>query len=305
MSAPTGSAPVSPFLAFVSPQDRTRCGSASGWPWGCRWRSSASSSSGAVAHAARTRPARPRAHGRSPARTGCWRNAGLLGVQAFVVLAFALPLLGAARLAFQRPAWTFVSPARPFASKLLAAGADHLCRADRRRIAVDVAQGARLVPPVLNRASPRPTASPTAWPLPLTLLMAAARGVGVPRRAAAGHGGLHPDPHRALRRQRPAVRPCPAPVRPIRSSSSTSPSSAGCSPIRCWSSAASSSAWAPGFANNLLLLAAGPRRPRPAPALPLDRPRHGRDLDRSGRTGRDGAGHRRRRPPDQAPAEEV
>jgi membrane protease YdiL (CAAX protease family) len=120
MSAPTGSAPVSPFLAFVSPQDRSpmRVGLwlALGLPmafFGCVLVVAvASLLDSSLLKAAAAPDRHPFLHaGRD------------LGLVAFVNLGMALPVLGAARLAFQRPAWTFVSPTRPFAPRMMILGA--------------------------------------------------------------------------------------------------------------------------------------------------------------------------------------
>jgi hypothetical protein len=79
---------------------------------------------------------------------------GQLAFVAFLCLAAALPLLGAARLAFQRPAWTFVSPARSFAPDLLAAGALVYVVLTAASVGVDLLAGARLAPPLLDRRQP-------------------------------------------------------------------------------------------------------------------------------------------------------
>lgn len=100
---------------------------------------------------------------------------GVLGVQAFAEIAAALALLGAARLAFQRPAWTFVSPARPFAFKLLAAGLIAYGVLTAAGLGLDLAQGSKLVPPILDLREP--AADRIAYGLvsvPLVLLAAAA-----------------------------------------------------------------------------------------------------------------------------------
>lgn len=78
----------------------------------------------------------------------------ILGVQALAEITAALALIGAARLAFQRPAWTFASPARPFAFKLLAAGLIVYGVLTGIALAVDWAQGTRLIPPVLDLGEP-------------------------------------------------------------------------------------------------------------------------------------------------------
>lgn len=99
----------------------------------------------------------------------------VLGVLALAEIAAAVALLGAARLAFQRPAWTFVSPARPFAFKLLAAGLIVYGVLSAASLALDAAQGVRLVPPILDLSEP--AADRIAYglaSLPLILLAAAA-----------------------------------------------------------------------------------------------------------------------------------
>jgi membrane protease YdiL (CAAX protease family) len=176
MSAPTGSAPVSPFLAFVTPQDRSpmRVGLwlALGLPLAFF---------GFVLVAASAHVLEPGLIDRlqaSGAITGPHRlpfEAAILGVQALAEIAAALALLGAARLAFQRPAWTFVSPARPFAFRLMAAGLVVYGVLTAAALGVDAAQGVRLVPPVLDLGEP--LADRIAYGLaclPLILLAAAA-----------------------------------------------------------------------------------------------------------------------------------
>lgn len=154
MSAPTGLAPVSPFLAFVSPQDRSpmRVGLwlALGLPMAFF---------GFLIVGAAAQVLDPGLLGRveQGAITGPHRllfEAALLGVQAFAEIAAALALLGAARLAFQRPAWTFVSPARPFTFKLLAAGLVVFGLLSAAGLGLDALRGARLAPPILDLHEP-------------------------------------------------------------------------------------------------------------------------------------------------------
>ena len=177
MSASTGSAPVSPFLAFVSPQDRSpmRVGLwlALGLPlafFGVVLIGGASAQLLAPGLLERLQQA--------GTITGPHRllfESAILGVQALAEIAAALALLGAARLAFQRPAWTFVSPARPFTFKLLAAGLVVYGVLTAAALGVDAAQGAHLVPPVLDLGEPaadRITYGLAS--LPLILLAAAA-----------------------------------------------------------------------------------------------------------------------------------
>lgn len=100
----------------------------------------------------------------------------LLGLFSLTELAMAVPLLGAAQLAFQRPAWTFASPARPFAPKLLAWGALIYGVLFTASIGVDVLTGTRLAPPILD--AHQPVADRVVYALaalPLVLLAIAAQ----------------------------------------------------------------------------------------------------------------------------------
>ena len=176
MSAPTGSAPVSPFLAFVSPQDRSpmRVGLwlTLGLPmafFGFAF---------VVLSAHELDPGLLNRVTESGAVAGPHRllsESALLGVQALAEIAAALALLGAARLAFQRPAWTFASPARPFAFKLMAMGLAVYGVLTAAGLAIDWAQGVKLLPPILDLREP--AADRLAYglaTLPLILLTAAA-----------------------------------------------------------------------------------------------------------------------------------
>jgi membrane protease YdiL (CAAX protease family) len=79
----------------------------------------------------------------------------LLGIYAAMQFAMALPLLLAARLAFQRPAWTFVSPARPFSPKLLAWGMVVGLIFFVADVGPDLLNGATLAPPILDLRQPQ------------------------------------------------------------------------------------------------------------------------------------------------------
>ena len=122
MSAPTGSAPVSPFLAFVSPQDRSPMRVGLWLALGLPMAFFGFVLVGASAHVLDPGLLDRVEQGSVAGPHRLLFECAILGVQAFAEIAAALALLGAARLAFQRPAWTFVSPARPFGFKLLAAG---------------------------------------------------------------------------------------------------------------------------------------------------------------------------------------
>ena len=156
MSAPTGSAPVSPFLAFVSPQDRSpmRVGLwlALGLPLAFFGMVFAELAALALSPGLLDRLA---AAPGAPAGPHPLLTAGrLLGLFGLTELAMAVPLLGAAQLAFQRPAWTFASPARPFAPKLLLWGALIYGVLFTASIGVEVLTGTRLAPPLLDVHQP-------------------------------------------------------------------------------------------------------------------------------------------------------
>jgi uncharacterized protein len=175
MSAPTGSAPVSPFLAFVSPQDRSPMRVGLWLALGLPMAFFGFILVGASAHVLDPGLLERVEQGSIAGPHRLLFECAILGVQAFAEIAAALALLGAARLAFQRPAWTFVSPARPFGFKLLAAGLITYGVLTAAGLAVDMAQGVRLVPPVLDLS--QPAADRIAYglvSLPLILLAAAA-----------------------------------------------------------------------------------------------------------------------------------
>jgi uncharacterized protein len=154
MSAPTGSAPVSPFLAFVSPQDRSPMRVGLWLALGLPMAFFAFVLVGAFAHVLDPGLLDRVEQGQAAGPHRLLFECAILAVEAFAEIAAALALIGAARLAFQRPAWTFVSPARPFGFKLLAAGLIVYGVLTAAGLGVDLARGDRLVPPVLDLSEP-------------------------------------------------------------------------------------------------------------------------------------------------------
>jgi membrane protease YdiL (CAAX protease family) len=176
MSASTDSAPVSPFLAFVSPQDRSPMRVGLWLALGLPLAFFGFILVGGLAHV--LEPGLLDRLQQPGGITGPHRllfECAILGVQALAEITAALALLGAAQLAFQRPAWTFVSPARPFAFKLLAAGLIVYGVLTAASLGLDAAQGAGLVPPVLDLGEPATDRLAYGLAsLPLILLAAAA-----------------------------------------------------------------------------------------------------------------------------------
>lgn len=176
MSAPTGSAPVSPFLAFVSPQDRSPMRVGLWLALGLPMAFFSFVLVGAFAHVLDPGLLDRVEQGQTAGPHRLLFECTILAVEAFAEIAAALALINAARLAFQRPAWTFVSPARPFGFKLLAAGLIVYGVLTAAGLGLDLARGERLVPPVLNLSEP--LGDRLAYglvSLPLILLAAAAQ----------------------------------------------------------------------------------------------------------------------------------
>jgi hypothetical protein len=171
MTAPPGSEPVSPFLAFVGPQDRNplRFGLwlTLGLPLALM---------GAIFVAAFAKALEPSGLVKGfEAPVGPHRllaECRQLCVGSFYYLALALPFLGAARLAFQRPAWTFVSPARPFSVRLLVMGALAYAVLVAAVIGIDLLIRSRLAPPLLDASQPPTDRIVYVLALPPVLLMA-------------------------------------------------------------------------------------------------------------------------------------
>jgi membrane protease YdiL (CAAX protease family) len=171
-AAPSGSEPISPFLAFVGPQDRNalRLG---------LWLTLAVPLAimGVVVAVSFVRALDPILAPGFTAGAGPHRLLGDCRVicrNSFIFLALALPFLGAARLAFQRPAWTFVSPARPFLAQLLLAGMLVYGLLTAAVVGIDVALGGKFAPPLLDTSQPVADRIVYALALPPLLLMAMA-----------------------------------------------------------------------------------------------------------------------------------
>lgn len=155
MTAPSDPAPNSPFLAFVGPQDRSWARIGLWLALGVPLAVIALVAVGTGAHALDPGLLDGLANGGS--LSGPHRllaEAGYLGVVAFAELALALALTGAARVAFRREVWTFVTPARRFAPRLLLVGAAIYGALAATGLAVDLLQGDKLVPPILDLGQP-------------------------------------------------------------------------------------------------------------------------------------------------------
>ena len=151
MTAPSEPAPSSPFLAYVSPQDRSplRVGL-----WLALGLPLAIFSFVLVGSAAQALdPALIDLAKADGAVSGAHRllsECRLLGFSAFLELGAAMAILAAARIAFQRQAWTFVTPAHRFAPWLLVAGALAFGLLAASSLGIDLLQGAKLTPPILD-----------------------------------------------------------------------------------------------------------------------------------------------------------
>jgi membrane protease YdiL (CAAX protease family) len=179
MTAPSDPAPNSPFLAFVGPEDRSlvRVGLwlALGLPLGfLSWVLIGTAAQALV-------PGLISQLGGGAPLGGPHRlltEAGYLGVVAFLELALALALTGAARIAFRRQVWTFVTPARRFAPGLLLAGLVVNGLLAGASLGAELLEGQKLIPPILDLAQPQ--ADRIAYALasaPLILLAAAAEEI--------------------------------------------------------------------------------------------------------------------------------
>jgi membrane protease YdiL (CAAX protease family) len=151
MTAPSGSEPVSPFLAFVGPHDRNplRLGLwfTLGGPLAIM---------GSLFAIKLAEMLEPNLHKSVDPQSAHVLYTVCAGIAARCVLwlALALPLLGAARLTFQRPAWTFVSPARPVSLSLLATGMAIYAVLTVAVLGVNVLMGSQLTPPLVDASQP-------------------------------------------------------------------------------------------------------------------------------------------------------
>lgn len=154
MTAPSGSSPLSPFLSFVGPQDRSfmRLGLWLGMGVPMALFGGIAVSQGfaltdPALHANLTGTPPADAHPLSTA-------AKSLAQYGFLSIALAMPLIVAARLAFERPAWTFVSPARRFSRTLLAWGLVSFTPIWIGLIAIEILLGGKINPLLLSPDQP-------------------------------------------------------------------------------------------------------------------------------------------------------
>jgi membrane protease YdiL (CAAX protease family) len=179
MTAPSGSVPSSPFLAFVGAQDRNPLRVGLWLALGLPLAGLALILVGTAAQA--LDPALVAWLQMDGPFTGPHRlltQCRYLCLITFLELGAALAILGAARVAFQRPAWTFVSPVRHFAPSLLAWGVLVYGVLAMVGLGLDALQGAKLVPPILSAQDPETERMVYALAsLPLILLAAAAEEI--------------------------------------------------------------------------------------------------------------------------------
>jgi membrane protease YdiL (CAAX protease family) len=151
MTAPSGSEPVSPFLAFVGPHDRNplRVGLwfTVGGPLAIM------GGLFAIKLAEMLEPDLHKGVNPQSAHELLTVCAGL-AARCVLNLVLVLPLLGAARLAFQRPAWTFVSPARAVSLRLLASGVAIYGVLTVAVMGVNLLMGSQLAPPLVDASQP-------------------------------------------------------------------------------------------------------------------------------------------------------
>jgi membrane protease YdiL (CAAX protease family) len=151
MSADPSPAPSSPFLAFVSPEDRSpmRVGL-----WLCLALPLAAIAPALLATAMATFD---KSLVDTPPASGPFHLLAIAreqGANALLYLAEMLPVLGAARVAFERPSWTFAAPGRPFSPGLFGWGAATGGVLAFMIIAIDALQGHPLKPPLLDASQP-------------------------------------------------------------------------------------------------------------------------------------------------------
>lgn len=179
MTAPSDPAPNSPFLAFVGPDDRSwaRVGLwlALGVPLAfLLWELVGSAAQALDPVLVAQVNAGGALHGPHRLLAEC----ALLGLLAFLDLGLALALTAAARLAFRRQVWTFVTPARRFAPGLLLAGAAVCGILALASIGAEVLLGESLVPPIVDLSQPQTDRIAYALAsVPLILLAAAAEEI--------------------------------------------------------------------------------------------------------------------------------